>query len=128
MPRDVGGVRVFGQVSEPGFVPFAPGRSAAAYVEEAGGLGPGATETYVVEAGTGRLVEGAGAEVREGDAVFVDRRPTAEDPALAQLVLQEERAELEAARDRRQFLLQTIATTVSTLGFLVSTYFLIQNN
>jgi protein involved in polysaccharide export with SLBB domain len=128
VPRDVGGVRVFGQVSEPGFVAFAPGRTAAAYVEEAGGPGPGATETYVVEAGTGRLVRGAGAEVRQGDAVFVDRTPTAEDPTLAQLVLQEERAELEVARDRRQFLFQTISTTVVTLGFLITTYFQISNN
>ena len=122
VPRDVGGVRVFGQISEPGYVPFTPGLTAQAYVEAAGGAGPSATEVYVVEAGSGRLVTGAGAPVREGDAVFVDRRPTAEDPTLAQLALSEERFEREAARDRRQFLFQTIATTITTVGLLLTIY------
>ncbi len=128
VPRDLGGVRVFGQVSEQGYVPFVSGETAGYYVAAAGGAGPSATEVYVVEAGSGRVVVGAGIEVREGDAVFVDRRPTAEDPTLAQIALQEERAEQEASRNRRQFLIQTISTTISTLGFLISTYFLIQNN
>ena len=128
VPRDLGGVRVYGQVTEPAFVPFVAGQTASAYIEAAGGVGPGATEVYVVEAGSGRVVEGVDVEVREGDAVFVDRRPTAEDPTLAQLVLQEERVEREEARDRRQVLFQTIGTAISTLGFLVSTYFLIRNN
>ena len=126
MPRDLGGVRVFGQVSEQGYVPFVPGETARYYVDEAGGAGPSATEIYVVEAGSGRLVTGAGIEVREGDAVFVDRRPTAEDPTLAQIAIQEERAAQEAARDRRQFLFQTVATTISALSLLVTAYAVIQ--
>ncbi len=128
VPRDLGGVRVFGQVSEQRYVPFVPGEAASYYVDAAGGAGPSATEVYVLEAGSGRLIAGAGAEVREGDAVFVDRRPTGEDPTLAQLALQEERAEREASRDRRQLLIQTLATTVSAISTLIFAYSVIRTN
>lgn len=122
VPRDLGGVRVFGQVGQPGFVPYTPGRTAAAYVEAVGGTGPSATETYVVEAGSGRLVPGADTEVREGDAVFVDREPTAEDPTLAQLTLQERadaRQDRQETRQARYQLAQTVVAAVAAVASVI---------
>lgn len=127
VPRDLGVVRVFGRVNAPGYVPFAEGLTAGDYVARAGGAGAGAREVYAVDARTGAFTEGAATPVLRGDAVFVDRPPTSDSPQFEQLALQEEREEREAARDRRQFLFQAISTTVTTLGFLLSTYFLIQD-
>ena len=135
VPRDLGTVRVFGQVSEPGYVPFTAGLTAADYVERAGGLGPAGTTFFTVDARTGRFTAGPEVQVQAGDAVFVDRPPTSDSPQFESLALQqenirlqEERSERDAERDRRQFLLQTITTTISTVGFLISTYFLIRDN
>ena len=126
VPRDLGAVRLTGQVAQPGYVPFVEGRTAADYVAEAGGLGPAAETVYVVDARTGRLTAGLDMPVLRGDAVFVDRVATSDSPQIENLAIQERREEREAGRDRRQFLLQTVATTISAVGFLVSTYFLIQ--
>ena len=128
VPRDLGQVRVFGQVAGPGYVPFEPGLTAADFVERAGGLGPAATTVYTIDARTGRFVAGLETPVQPGDAVFVDRPPTSDSPEFENLAIQEQREEREAARDRRQFLFQTITTTVTTLGFFISTYFSIRNS
>ena len=101
----------------------------------AGGLGPAGTTFFTVDARTGRFTAGPEVQVQAGDAVFVDRPPTSDSPQFESLALQqenirlqEERSERDAERDRRQFLLQTITTTISTVGFLISTYFLIRDN
>ena len=128
VPRDLGVVRVFGQVGAPGYVPYQDGLTARAYVDRAGGPGPAATTIYTVDARTGRFSAGPDVPVRPGDAVFMDRPPTSDSPAFEGLALQERRAAQDASRDRRQFLLQTVSTTIATLGFLISTYFLIRQN
>lgn len=127
VPYDLGAVRVFGQVAEAGYVPFVAGRTAGDYVEAAGGPGPTATAVYVVEAGTGRFVEGAAAPVGPGDAVFVDRAPTADSPQVEQLAIQEEQlalqqrqVELQDRRDRQQARFQLIGTLVSIVGTAAS--------
>ena len=135
VPRDLGLIRVFGQVNAPGYLPFEPGRTAGDYIERAGGPGPAATDVFTVDARTGRFIEGAGAPVSAGDAVFVDRPPTSDSPAVENLAIQQEnlrfqedRAEREAARDRRQLLIQAVTTGVIALGTLVQSYFLIRQN
>lgn len=127
VPRDLGVVRVFGQVASPGYLPFDAGLTAGEYVARAGGAGPAGTTVYTVDARTGRFMAGPETPVQAGDAVFVDRSPTSDSPAVESLALQELREEREATRDRRQFLLQTVTTTISTVGFFISTYFLIRN-
>lgn len=135
VPQDLGVIRVFGQVADPGYVPFEAGLTAADYVERAGGLGPAATTVFTVGARAGRFTAGPETRIEPGDAIFVDRPPTSDSPEFENLALQqenirlqEERFEREIARDRRQLLFQTITTTVSTVGFLISTYFLIRQN
>ena len=125
VPFDLGAVRVFGQVAEAGYVPFVEGRTAGGYVEAAGGRGPSATAIYVVEAGTGRFVEGPDTPVRPGDAVFVDRTPTADSPQVEQLAIQERQLELQDRRDRQQVrfqLLQGAITAVSAVATLLIAY------
>jgi protein involved in polysaccharide export with SLBB domain len=127
VPRDLGAVRVSGQVSDPGFVPFEPGLTAGDYVDRAGGLGPAATTVYTVDARTGRFTAGRETPVLEGDAVFVDRPPTSDSATIENLALQAAREEREAERDRRQFLIQTIATTISAVSTAIFAYVQLSN-
>ena len=134
VPRDLGAVRVSGQVSDPGYVPFEPGLTAGDYVDRAGGPGPVATTVYTVDARTGRFTAGRQTPVREGDGVFVDRPPTSDSATIETLALQEEnlalqeqRAEREASRDRRQLLIQTIATTISAVSTAIFAYTALSN-
>ncbi len=120
VPRDLGTVRVFGQVGRGGYVAFAAGRSARDYVEAAGGLGPIATQVYVVDAATGQLTAGPDGIVRPGDAVFVDRQPTADNAQYESLAIQQLQIERQDARDRRQARFQLIQTTISVVGTVVS--------
>lgn len=135
IPRDLGTIRVFGQVADPSLIPFEPDLSAGDYVDRAGGPGPVGTTVYTVDARSGRFISGRETPVQPGDAVFVDRIPTSDSPQIENLALQAEnirlqeaREEREATRNRRQFLLQTVTTTVTTLGFLISTYLNLRNN
>ena len=116
VPRDLGAVRVFGQVGQSGYQPYRPGQAARSYVEAAGGPGPTATEVYVVDAATGRFTADAGAVVRPGDAVFVGRRPTSDDVSYESLALQEQQIERQDARDRRQARYQLLQTTIAAVG------------
>ena len=120
VPRDLGAVRVFGQVGRSGYVAYSTGRSARDYVEDAGGLGPVATEVYVVDAATGRLTAGADGVVQPGDAVFVDRQPTADNPQYESLAIQQQQIERQDARDRRQTRFQLIQTTISAIGTVLT--------
>lgn len=138
VPRTGDGVRVFGAVARPGFLPFSPGRTPDEYVSEAGGLTDGASGVFVVEAGTGRLAPAAGQPIGLGDAVFASREAIAYTPETAQVALQREniriqerREELEVAREERQSryqLVQTIVMAVQGLATAVSLYLAIANN
>ena len=118
VPRDLGLVRVFGQVARSGYLPYQPGQSATAYVEAAGGRGPTATQVYVVDAATGGFAEGG--VVRPGDAVFVGRAPTSDNPSYEGLAIQELQIERQDARDRRQARYQLIQTTIAAISTLLT--------
>ena len=120
VPRDLGVVRVFGQVGAPGYVPFEDGLTAGDYVARAGGAGRAATDVFTVDARTGRFTEGPATPVLAGDAVFVDRPPTSDSPQFEQLALQEQRAEQDAARDRQQARFQAIQATLTVVSILTS--------
>ncbi|MDT0633177.1 SLBB domain-containing protein [Rubrivirga sp. S365] len=123
VPSGAGTVYVFGQVLRPGLVPFAAGQTAGAYVAAAGGAASGAETTFVIEAGTGRYVEGPATPVGPGDRVFVERAPRADTPELRQL-------ELALESDRRNRTLQVIQTAfaaISTVATLIFAYDAITN-
>ena len=135
IPRDLGLIRVFGQVSTPGYVPYLEDQTAADYVSRAGGLGPAATDIYTVDARTGRFTSGSDTPVRPGDAVFVDRPPTSDSPSVENVALQQENVRLqgerldqEAARDRRQLLIQSIATTITAISTAIFAYVQLSSN
>ena len=134
IPRDLGVVRVFGQVGAPGYVPYLDGQTATDYIERAGGLGPAATDVYTVDARTGRFTNGAETVVHPGDAVFVDRPPTSDSPAVENAALQQEnvrlqgeRLEREAVRDRRQLLIQSLATALTAVSTAIFAYVQLSN-
>ena len=123
VPSGAGTVYVFGQVLRPGLVPYAAGLTAGAYVDQAGGAAEGAQTTFVIDAGTGRYVEGAGVPVRPGDRVFVEREPRADTPELRQLELA-----LESDRRARTFqVIQTALGTISAVATLIFAYDAITN-
>jgi hypothetical protein len=125
VPVDLGLVRVYGQVTAPGYLPFREGLDAAAYVEAAGGLAPEATEVYVVDAATG--VFASGGPVLPGDAVYAARRPSADSPQVEsiliqtqQLAVQREQLELQDRRDRQQARFQLLQTAIQAVGAAVT--------
>jgi len=134
VPFDLGTVRVYGQVGEPGYVPFEAGLSAAEYVERAGALGPAAREVYTIRVRTGQFVAGNETLVEAGDEVFVDRIATSDDPTLENIALQQvrdrqqqdrdlqqqERDRQQLTRDRRQFFFQTFSIVLSTIGTITT--------
>lgn len=137
VPRDIGQIRVYGQISRPGYVPYQDGLDAEDYVAAAGGLAPGATLVYVVDPSTGLFTSGLGTQVRPGDAVYAAREPTADTPELEQLTLQlrqlevqQERdrlqLELQEQRDRRQARFQLYQAALSTIGAITTVIFTIE--
>ena len=123
VPSGSGTVYVFGQVLRPGLVPYAAGLTAGAYVDQAGGAADGAQTTFVIDAGTGRYVEGRDVPVQPGDRVFVEREPRADTPELRQLELA-----LESDRRARTFqVIQTALATVSAVATLIFAYDAITN-
>lgn len=129
IPFDTGLVRVYGRVQSGGYVPYVPGATAAAYVEQAGGLAATASQVYVVDAVSGQLVEDAARVVQPGDAVFVNSLPTPDTAEFAQLALQERqdaRNDLSDAREARFRVAQTIFSAVATITSVVIAYFTIQ--
>ncbi len=130
VPRDPGGVLVVGQVLNPGYVPFRPGAGAEHYVEQAGGRGPAAAETYLREAGSGALLPPGRVPIQSGDALFVDRIPIADTESLQALALQERQFEFQQQResaDRRFRYVQTGLAVLGTALSVVTTYLLITN-
>lgn len=116
VPRDLGVVRVFGQVGRSGYLPYQSGQRAVAYIQAAGGRGPTATEVYVVDAATGRFTADPDAVVQPGDAVFVARQPTSDDVSYESLALQERQVERQDSRERRQSRYQLIQTTLAAVS------------
>ncbi len=120
VPFDNGLVRVYGRVLRGGYVPYAPGTTAAAYIARVGGAGPGASTVYVVDAETEQLVPGDQTVVQPGDAVFVNSLPAPETAEFAQLALQERQDVREDARDRRAARYQLFTTALSLVGTVAS--------
>ncbi|WP_420455189.1 SLBB domain-containing protein [Rubrivirga sp.] len=149
VPRDLGVVRVSGQVSAPGYLPFTPGRTAGDYVALAGGPGPVATTVYTIDARTGLFTAGRDTPVRAGDAVFVDRPETFDSPEFQSLdyqaqnltlqeraqavqeenlALQLRREEREEASERREIIFQTLTTLIAAASTVVTAYLLSNRN
>lgn len=130
VPRDPGAVLVVGQVRYPGYVAFESGAEAAYYLEQAGGLGPAATEVYLREAGSGALRSPDDAPILSGDALFVDRIPTADTESLQALAIQEQTLLLQEERERANRRLQFVQTGISLIGAVatvITTYLLISD-
>ncbi len=127
VPRDLGVIRVSGQVSAPGYLPFTPGRTAGDYVALAGGPGPVATVVYTIDARTGLFTAGRDTPVRAGDAIFVDRPETFDSPEFQsldyqgrQLELQELQSEREARAQRQQARFQLAQVGIAALSSLAT--------
>ncbi|MBX3044433.1 MAG: SLBB domain-containing protein [Candidatus Kapabacteria bacterium] len=78
VPNNPGKVRVFGQVKNPGFVEFQPGKTMAWYVERAGGYAEGSQSfrARIIRGRTQVWLEGAeDVFVYAGDQIYVPRVP-----------------------------------------------------
>jgi protein involved in polysaccharide export with SLBB domain len=131
VPEDPGGVMVLGQVRSGGLIPHREGASAEYYIAEAGGLAPAATDIYVREGGSGLLRPAAGATIRSGDVLFVDRLPAAFSETQQSLLLQRQQYEAQVRRDRaegRNRLITTALGIVGTAFTAVTLYLTINSN
>jgi polysaccharide biosynthesis/export protein len=124
VPRDEGGIYVFGQVMQSGFVPFVEGRSPAYYLESAGGTTSAATDSYVRRAGSGQLVPAREvAVVGQGDQIFVSRRVVADTERTQAMLLQEEQVR---AMNRGQWI--QVSTALLSAGTAIVTALIFSRN
>lgn len=77
VPRKPDRIYVYGQVSQPGYVEFVPGRTFEWYVDRAGGFANGAKSgrTIIIRGKTKVSVDDNDAIVDAGDEVYVPRKP-----------------------------------------------------
>lgn len=120
VPRDPNAVLVIGQVRNPGYIPYVPDADVDYYLEQAGGLGPAATDIYVREAGTGLLRTPDDGPLRSGDYIFADRNVIADTESLQALALQEQQLDFQQERERADRRFQYIQTGLAILGTAVS--------
>ena len=75
VPRKVGSVYVFGQVTNPSHVALAEGRSASYYVQRAGGYTDRAraTDMVVIKRGSRQWLDPGSTTVEDGDAIWVPK-------------------------------------------------------
>ncbi|GAB1370682.1 hypothetical protein MASR1M45_07430 [Candidatus Kapaibacterium sp.] len=102
VPSNPGKVRVFGQVKNPGFVEFQPGKSMDWYVERAGGYAEGSERhrARIIRGRTQVWLEGSDSvAVFAGDQIYVPRVP--DEPTTVKL--------------QRYAVLASIVATVSVL-------------
>ncbi len=119
-PRDEGTVFVMGNVPQPGYVEYVAGQPARYYINQAGGAGPDSQNIYVFEDGSGQIRIGENSQVQSGDTVFIDRKPVAESPQMAQLLLQERISRRQSRAITTQIIFGGITATVSILATLNS--------
>lgn len=117
-PPDEGTVFVTGNVAQPGYVPYVPGQNAQYYIDLAGGQGADSRGIYVFEQNTGETRHGANVPVVSGTTIFVDRRPVAESPEMASLLLSDQASR----RQARIATTQTIITGISAITSIITAY------
>jgi protein involved in polysaccharide export with SLBB domain len=110
VPNNPGKVRVFGQVKNPGFVEFQPGKTMDWYVERAGGYAEG-SQSYrarVIRGRTQVWLEGTEeVAVYAGDQIYVPRVP--DEPTTVKL--------------QRYAVLASIASVVGSLIYTIAIIF-----
>ena len=109
-PRDDGAIFVTGQVPQPSYVTYVPGQNAEYYVNQAGGLGPGAGNIYVFTGSAEQVRQGVNQVVRPGDAVFVDR--------IEQLVLYNQQAK----NQRTSLIISSVTAITAIVTTLVAVF------
>lgn len=116
IPKDDGTIFVFGQVNQPGYYNFEDGKSADAYIRQAGGLALSADEDriFIVKAQTDAWFRPGDVRIEPGDLVFVDRVPFDELQAARAYDLQK--------RAQRNSNIQLIMTGLTTITSIITAY------
>lgn len=122
-PRDEQTIHVVGNVLKPGYIPYAEGKTAAYYIQLAGGEAPLAKGSYIFEAGSGKVYADKGAILRPGDTIFINRESIADNPELQALLITDEVSK----RQTRIARTQTIITGITALVSVVNTFLLIRD-
>ena len=122
-PRDEQIVFVSGNAVNPGYVPYTPNRTAAHYIELAGGQGALSSGVYIFEAGTGNVHTDLNAILDPGDTVFINRESVADSPELQSLLITDQVSK----RQTKIATTQTIITGITALVSVVNTFLLIRD-
>ncbi|MDX1439031.1 MAG: SLBB domain-containing protein [Rubricoccaceae bacterium] len=121
IPYDLGGIYVFGQVLNPGYIPYTQGQSVEEYIQLAGGRSPSATETYVIDASSGAIVLAPEhPAVRSGDFIFVNRKAYADDRLTQQLIVQQEQLAVQQRRESNDSRWRSISSILQAASLVVS--------
>ena len=80
IPPEHQDVYVFGQVNQPGYVPFVAGNSVDDYIERCGGVSDAADPSgvQVIKAGTKEWVSAKATAIEPGDRIWVPKKPVRE--------------------------------------------------
>ncbi len=122
-PRDEQTIHVVGNVLKPGYIPYAPGKTAKYYIQMAGGEAPLSTGSYIFEAGSGKVYAENDRVLRPGDTVFINRESIANTPELQALLITDNASKRQTKITRTQ----TIITGITALVSVINTFLLIRD-
>ncbi len=116
IPKSEGTVFVFGQVNDPGYYNFDPGRNPDSYISQAGGFALAADQEriFVIKAKNEAWYHPDDVILEPGDLVFVDRVPFDELQAARAYDLQK--------RSQRNSNIQLIMTGLTTITSIITAY------
>jgi len=116
IPKSEGTVFVFGQVNDPGYYNFDPGRNSDGYISQAGGFALAADQDriFVIKAKNEAWYHPDDVTLEPGDLVFVDRVPFDELQAARAYDLQK--------RSQRNSNIQLIMTGLTTITSIITAY------
>jgi len=117
----MGTVYVFGQVSQPGFIPLMEGEGAEYYIAKAGGRSESARRTLLIDPSTGAATQNLSRDLMSGDMIFIDRDANLADSAeLQRLILETDRARADARIRTLQTVVQGIGALASAIALIVT--------
>jgi len=107
---------VMGQVNQPGYYDFEPGKSSSSYIAQAGGFALSAEEdrVFVIKASSNAWYRPEDTGIQSGDVLFVDRVPFDDLQASRTFEMQK--------RQQRNSNIQLIMAGLSTITGIITTY------
>lgn len=122
VPRDENTVFVFGQVNNPGYIPFNGSQNTMDFISNAGGfsLSADVDRVFILKAGSNAWYEDGETTISSGDMIFIDKIPN--DSFNSQRAYDIQKRQLRISNT------QIVLTAITTITAIVTTVVAIRNN